>query len=182
MKRPLIYFLVPTAFLIVGLCVQLSLSTRAETPSGDATRPSNPTYSRTDTRRFDLPDSVWKKVLPPDLYRVARHGATERAFSGKYLNFNAWGTYYCAACGNALFRSSAKFASTSGWASFSETIHPGSVDYRQDTSFGMIRTEILCVRCGAHLGHLFNDGPTTTGKRYSINSISLEFLPDQKTE
>ena len=181
MKRTLIHLILPAALLIVGICVHISSSARAETPSDDSTRPSNPSYSHTDTRRFELPDSVWKKVLLPDLYKVARHGATEKAFTGKYLNFNARGTYYCAACGNALFRSSAKLDSTSGWASFSETVHPGNVIYRRDTSFGMTRTEVLCARCGAHLGHLFNDGPTT-GKRYSINSISLEFLPDQKTE
>jgi len=142
--------------------------------------PQNPYYSRTDTTRLDLPDEVWKKVLSSDLYAVARHGETERAFTGKYWNYEGIGTYYCAACGNALFRSDAKFASTCGWPSFFETVRPGSVTYREDTSYGMIRTEVLCGRCDAHLGHLFDDGPPPTGKRFCMNSISLDFEPDRK--
>lgn len=141
-------------------------------------RPENPYYSRIDTTKLDLPDSVWKRVLSPDLYDVARQGATERAFTGKYNDFEGIGTYYCAACGNRLFRSDAKFASTCGWPSFFEPARPGSVAYREDTSYGMIRTEVLCGRCGAHLGHVFDDGPPPTGKRYCMNSISLEFEPD----
>lgn len=139
--------------------------------------PSNPYYSRTDTSKLDLPDSVWKQVLPPDLYRVARRGETERAFTGKYWDFEGIGTYSCAACGNALFRSDAKFASTCGWPSFFETVRPGSVAYREDRSFGMDRTEVLCGRCGAHLGHVFDDGPPPTGKRFCMNSVVLDFEP-----
>jgi len=143
------------------------------------THSENPWYSRNDTTKLDLPDQEWKKILPPDLYEVARHGATETAFTGRYWDYEGIGTYYCAACGNALFRSDAKFASTCGWPSFFETVRPGSVTYRKDTSYGMSRTEVLCGRCGAHLGHLFDDGPPPTGKRYCMNSISLEFEPDR---
>jgi peptide-methionine (R)-S-oxide reductase len=141
--------------------------------------PQNPYYSRTDTTRLDLPNEVWKKVLSPELYAVARLAETERAFTGKYWNYEGLGTYYCAACGNTLFRSDAKFASTCGWPSFFETVRPGSVAYREDTSFGMVRTEVLCGRCGAHLGHVFDDGPPPTGKRFCMNSICLDFEPDQ---
>ncbi|NTU92498.1 MAG: peptide-methionine (R)-S-oxide reductase MsrB [Chlorobiaceae bacterium] len=141
-------------------------------------RTAHPWYSRSDTTRINLPDSVWKRVLPRDLYEVARHAATERAFSGRYSDFAGIGTYFCAACGNRLFRSDAKFASTCGWPSFFEAAYRGSVSYREDTAHGMVRTEVLCGRCGAHLGHLFDDGPPPTGKRYCMNSISLEFDPD----
>lgn len=145
-------------------------------------KPGNPYYSRTDTTKLDLPDSVWKKVLPPDIYEVARHAATERAFTGKYWNFEGKGTYYCAACGNKLFRSDAKFASTCGWPSFYEPVRANSVIYKQDNSYEMHRTEVLCGRCGAHLGHIFDDGPPPTGKRFCMNSAVLDFVPDNSAQ
>lgn len=137
----------------------------------------NPYYSRTDTKILNLPNSTWKKVLNKDLYSVSRLNETEMAFTGKYNKFDGIGTYYCAACGNALFKSDAKFASTCGWPSFFETIRPKSVIYKKDTSYNMERTEVRCGRCDAHLGHLFNDGPTANKKRFCMNSISLEFEP-----
>lgn len=139
--------------------------------------PENPYYSRTDTTVLNLPDSVWKKVLPDSVYAVVRGKGTEAAFTGRYWDFEGLGMYYCAACGNALFRSDAKFASTCGWPSFFETLRKNSVVYRPDTSYGMNRTEVLCGRCGGHLGHLFDDGPPPTGNRYCMNSIALEFEP-----
>ena len=140
----------------------------------------NPYYSRTDTTVLNVPDSDWKGVLPESLYVVARLKGTEPAFSGKYWNYEGIGTYYCAACGNALFRSDAKFASSCGWPSFFETVRKTSVIFQPDTSYGMNRTEVLCGRCGGHLGHLFNDGPPPTGKRFCMNSIILDFEPDEK--
>jgi peptide-methionine (R)-S-oxide reductase len=140
----------------------------------------NPYYSRTDTNKLHLSDAEWKKVLPADLYEVSRHAATERPFTGKYWNSDSKGTYYCAACGNRLFRSEAKFASTCGWPSFFEQEDKNSTVFKQDTSHGMIRTEVLCGRCGGHLGHIFDDGPPPTGKRYCMNSIALDFVPDSQ--
>ncbi len=145
-------------------------------------RPSNPYYSRTDTTTLDVPDSVWKQVLAPEVYAVAREKDTEYKFTGKYWNFFGLGTYYCAACGNKLFRSDAKFASTCGWPSFFEPARANSVVYAEDLSYGMNRIEVLCGRCGAHLGHVFDDGPPPTGKRFCMNSIVLDFEPDESTQ
>ncbi len=139
----------------------------------------HPYYSRTDTARLALPDSVWKKVLPAEVYDVARQGKTERPFSGKYWNSEMTGAYYCAACGNALFRSDAKFSASCGWPSFFQPLRHTSLSYRTDLSYGMVRTEVLCGRCGAHLGHLFEDGPPPSGKRYCMNSIVLDFEPSE---
>jgi len=141
--------------------------------------PINPYYSRTDTMTLNLPDSIWKIVLPDSVYRIARNKETEAAFSGKYWNSTGKGTYYCAACGNALFRSDAWFASTCGWPGFFETMRKNSVKYKSDYSYGMIRTEVLCGRCGAHMGHVFDDGPKPTGQRYCMNSIVLDFVKDK---
>jgi len=168
-------------FLFTSCQAQLKNKTSDKTMA-ETTKPNNPYYSRTDTSKLDLPDSVWKKVLPHDVYEVARHAATERAFTGKYWDFDGKGTYYCAACGNKLFRSDAKFASTCGWPSFYEPVRPNSVIYRQDNSHGMHRIEVLCGRCGAHLGHIFDDGPPPTGKRFCMNSIVLDFVPDDTTK
>lgn len=141
----------------------------------------NPYYSRTDTTPLHVSDAEWKKILPEDVYNVAREKGTERAFTGKYWNYEGLGTYYCAVCGNPLFRSDSKFASSCGWPSFFETMRKNSVKYEADTSYGMHRTEVLCGRCGSHLGHVFNDGPPPTHMRYCMNSIVLDFEPDNKS-
>ena len=140
----------------------------------------NPYYSHTSENILKVSNSEWKKILKPELYQVAREGATETAFTGKYYEFDEKGTYYCAVCGNSLFISTSKFATTCGWPSFYQPINKNSVKYRKDTSYHMERTEVRCGRCDSHLGHVFDDGPKPTGKRFCMNSICLEFVPDKK--
>jgi peptide-methionine (R)-S-oxide reductase len=139
---------------------------------------NNPYYSRTDTGHLDVSDAEWKKILPAEVYGIAREQQTEWAFTGKYWNTDVKGMYYCAVCGNALFRSDAKFASTCGWPSFYEAIRPESVRYIPDNTHGMQRIEVVCGRCNSHLGHIFDDGPPPTHKRFCMNSAVLEFEPD----
>lgn len=117
----------------------------------------------------------WRKVLSPFQYQVLREGATERPFTGEYYDTKDTGTYYCSACGDSLFLSDTKFDSGCGWPSFFEPASDKSLVFKQDTTSGMIREEVLCGGCGGHLGHVFNDGPPPTGLRYCINSASLRF-------
>jgi peptide-methionine (R)-S-oxide reductase len=140
---------------------------------------ANPYYSRTDTTPLKVSNDEWRKVLPEDVYYIAREKGTERAFTGRYWNYDGNGTYFCAACGNALFRSDAKFASSCGWPSFYEPIRPNSVRYYPDHSYGMNRIEVVCGRCDGHLGHIFDDGPPPTYKRFCMNSVVLDFEPSE---
>jgi peptide-methionine (R)-S-oxide reductase len=129
----------------------------------------------------DLPrtEEQWRGVLTEEQFRVLREKGTERAFTGEYWDQKAAGTYVCAGCGESLFRSEAKFDSGCGWPSFYEALDQGKVEEHEDATFGMRRIEVVCARCGGHLGHVFPDAPQTpTGLRYCINSVSLRFQPE----
>lgn len=124
--------------------------------------------------KFEKSENEWRQQLDPDSYRILREKGTEMPHSGAYnLHFEN-GNYHCKGCGALLFKSDMKFESGCGWPSFDQAIE-GSIEYIRDTTHGMIRTEILCASCGSHLGHVFNDGPTATGLRYCVNSLSLDF-------
>lgn len=126
-------------------------------------------------------DAEWRKELSPEQYAVLRQHATERPFSGKYVDTKEPGTYKCAACGQPLFSSDTKFDSGSGWPSFWDVIEKANVELREDNSYGMRRVEVVCSRCDSHLGHVFEDGPQDkTGLRYCINSVALKLEPQEK--
>ena len=139
------------------------------------TNKGNPVYSNSDTNKVTLTDEEWKKILPEDVFYIARMKGTESPWTSKFENSKDVGTYYCAACGNALFKSDTKFESGCGWPSFYETISNESIINTIDNSHGMKRTEVQCGRCKAHLGHVFEDGPPPTGLRYCINGVVLDF-------
>ncbi|HMR81499.1 MAG TPA: peptide-methionine (R)-S-oxide reductase MsrB [Niabella sp.] len=143
---------------------------------------NNPVYSRTDTAGVTLSNEEWQKILPEDVYYIARQKGTERPWTSKFEKFKEIGTYYCAACGNPLFKSDTKFDSGCGWPSFYEPISKKSIIYSEDKSHGMVRTEVQCGRCEAHLGHVFDDGPPPTGLRYCINGVVLDFEKAKEAE
>ena len=126
----------------------------------------------------NLSDQQWKEKLTAEQYEICRNKGTERPFSGEYLNTKSTGTYNCLCCGNALFHSEKKFDSGTGWPSFWDPIDVQSVSTQEDFSMSAVRTEVLCKQCDSHLGHVFEDGPQTTGLRYCINSVSLKFEED----
>ncbi len=128
-----------------------------------------------------MTEDEFKKKLTPDQYRVLRQKGTEAPFTGKYVNEKGKGMYTCAACGNQLFSSDTKFDSGTGWPSFDQAL-PGAIRMEKDASHGMDRTEVVCANCGSHLGHVFDDGPTATGKRYCLNSICLDLKPEENPD
>ncbi len=126
-----------------------------------------------DEKQVLQDEEEWKKILTPEQYHIMREGGTEAPFTGKFVHEKKDGTYVCAACGNELFSSDTKFDSKTGWPSFDDVISNKNVTTIKDSSHGMERTEVRCAKCSSHLGHVFDDGPTKTGKRYCINSVCI---------
>jgi peptide-methionine (R)-S-oxide reductase len=170
-------------FLPMALCLQFcTYSQTNKKLSMDSSNKNNPVYSNTDTAKVNLSEEEWKKILPEDVYYIARKKGTESPWSSPLENVHDKGTYYCAACGNPLFVSDTKFESGCGWPSFYQPVSKSSVIYAPDHSFGMNRTEVMCGRCKAHLGHVFDDGPPPTGLRYCINGVVLDFKKAKEAE
>ena len=135
---------------------------------------SKKTQDRVEQREIEKPDDAWSAELTPEQYQVLRRAGTEPAFSGRYWDCHDDGMYRCAGCGADLFDASTKFESGTGWPSFSEPVVAEAVEVHRDLSHGMLRTEVVCRRCGGHLGHVFDDGPGPGGQRFCINSLSLD--------
>jgi peptide methionine sulfoxide reductase msrA/msrB len=182
MQKSIFNFLFLAPLFIINACGQSNnnkiSSEKSTTMENVISKPENPYYSNTDQTKLNVSNDEWKKVLSPDLYAVARESDTERAFTGSMWKSETKGTYYCATCGLKLFKSEQKFVSSCGWPSFFEQENKKSIVFKEDRSYGMSRTEALCGRCDSHLGHLFDDGPKPTGKRYCMNAVSLDFVPE----
>jgi peptide-methionine (R)-S-oxide reductase len=166
--------------IIVLLCTLASCQGQEKKKTIDTKKDSAQMPAKKEGLNMQTSDAEWKKVLTEEQYQVLRQKATEQPFSGEYYkNFDS-GVYVCAACGNPLFTSDAKFDSPCGWPSFDQAIE-GSVIYKEDNTVGMTRTEVMCANCGSHLGHVFDDGPAeTTGNRFCTNSVSIKFIPAKK--
>ena len=131
------------------------------------------------TEKINRSAKEWRKLLTPEQYKVTRERETEPPFTGRYYEFKEKGLYHCVCCGNKLFSSETKYVSGTGWPSFYAPLSDQSITTEPDSSAGMIRTEVMCQRCGAHLGHVFDDGPPPTGLRFCMNSVALKFVEDQ---
>lgn len=172
------YTLILPLFFILLSCNAQTI----KTTQMDSTSKPNPMYNRTDDKKVVLPNEEWKKILAPEVYFVAREKGTERPGTSKFEKSKEIGTYYCAVCGNGLFKSDTKFESGCGWPSFYEPISKGAIIYTPDHSHGMTRTEVQCGKCKSHLGHVFDDGPPPTGLRYCINGVVLDFEKAKEAE
>lgn len=161
--------------VIVGIL--LTCATLSSCAQGNASKKVEENKNQTNKASMKKSDEEWKKQLSPEQYYVLREKGTERPHTGKFNMHFEEGNYTCAACGNVLFDSESKFDSHCGWPSFDKEVGKGNIKTVTDKSHGMTRTEIMCAKCDGHLGHVFDDGPTKTGLRYCVNSLSLEFVP-----
>ncbi|MBS1626800.1 MAG: peptide-methionine (R)-S-oxide reductase MsrB [Bacteroidetes bacterium] len=175
MKRTFIFF----ASIIIFTSCNAQNSTKNKTVMNTN---NNPYYSNLDTNKVVVKEEEWQKILSPEVYAIARQKGTESPWTSKFEKFKEIGTYYCAVCGNPLFKSDTKFESGCGWPSFYQPISKSSIIYLPDSSYGMKRTEVECGRCKSHLGHVFDDGPPPTGLRYCINGVVLDFKKAQEAE
>ena len=139
----------------------------------------NPYYKQGENGKVAVSDPEWKKVLTPKVYNIMREKGTESPNTGPYVHNDKKGTYYCAACGHTLFSSATKFDSHTGWPSFYQPLSEGSIANAKDNSYGMERDEVMCARCGGHLGHVFDDGPPPTHLRYCMNGYALNFVENK---
>jgi len=160
--------------ILLGFGLLLSCSGNSQTSTAVKSTPQD------TSKVINRTDAEWKSMLTAEQYHVLREKGTDRPFTGKYYLHDEKGVYRCAGCGQELFTSDMKFDSDCGWPSFDKEIAGGKIKQIEDHSFGMVRTEIVCARCGSHLGHLFDDGPTLTGMRYCVNSTSINFAPKKK--
>src|SRR4051812_32202261 len=176
MKQPALLLVLVLAF------ASCTYSQNNKNIAMDSANKNNPVYSNTDSSKLNLSEDEWKKILPEDVYYIARKKGTERPWSSPLEQVKDKGTYYCAACGNPLFISDTKFESGCGWPSFYQPVSKASVIYTPDNTYGMNRTEVQCGRCKAHLGHVFEDGPPPTGLRYCINGVVLDFKKAKEAE
>jgi peptide-methionine (R)-S-oxide reductase len=174
MKPAMSITLLALGFWVAGCGSSQRAGVEQPNPPADS---ASPTSTPIMSNQVIKTEDEWKKLLTPEEYRVLRQKGTERAFTGKYWNTKGRGTYHCAGCGEVLFDSVTKYDSGCGWPSFYAPSASNAIAEAEDRTLGMARTEVMCARCGGHLGHVFEDGPQPTGLRYCINSVSIKFEP-----